>query len=190
MEKDARGPGFQRSPKAGSAGVGFASREGGCSQLGSFLRNGEEGRNLGEEGMLVEGQEEGRREGGMRSTVSRRPGQAVGAGLFGSIRVLEASSGRVSTRSPCAFRFLSPRPPERGSRREDSGDGARPTADGLNHDLRRCRDDSACVQLEEILCAGRKVLHDCLVSQAMGMCVCVWWLACLAFAWLAWYMSR
>jgi hypothetical protein len=63
MEKDARGPGFQRSPKAGSAGVGFASREGGCSQLGSFLRNGEEGRNLGEEGMLVEGQEEGRKEG-------------------------------------------------------------------------------------------------------------------------------
>jgi hypothetical protein len=134
--------------------------------------------------------QEGGKEGGMKSTVSRRPGQAVGAGLFGSIRMLEVSSGRVSTRSSCVFRFLSLRLPEIGSRTEDSGDGARLTADGLNHDLRRWRDDSACVQLEEVLCAGRKVLHDCLASQAMGMCGCVWWSACLAFAWLAWYMSR
>jgi hypothetical protein len=68
-----------------------------------------------------------------------------------------------------------------------------PTADGWNHDLRRCRDDSACVQLEEVLCAGRNVLHGCLVSQAMSvsMCMCVWWFGLLGFfAWLAWYMSR
>ena len=32
-----------------------------------------------------------------------------------------------------------------------------------------CRDDSACVQLEEILRAGREVLHDYQVSQAMSM---------------------
>ena len=43
----------------------------------------------------------------------------------------------------------------------------------VNHDLRRSRDKSACVQLEEVLCAGREVLHGDLVSQAMSMCACV-----------------
>jgi hypothetical protein len=132
----------------------------------------------------VEGQEEGRRKEGRRDEIYSKSETWPGCwrrAFFRSIRVLEASSGRVSTRSPRAFRFLSPRPPEIANRREDSGDGARPTADGLSHDRWRCQDDSACVQLEEILCAGRKVLHDCLVSQAMGMCVCVLVVGLLGF---------
>lgn len=62
MEREGRGAGFQRSPKAGSGGEVFASRSlGGDPQALSFLRNGEEGRNgddgrnLGEEGMLMSG---------------------------------------------------------------------------------------------------------------------------------------
>jgi hypothetical protein len=53
---------------------------------------------------------------------------------------------------------------------------SRTTADGLNHELRRYRDDSAGVQLEEVFCAGREVLHCYLVSQARGhvpMCLMV-----------------
>jgi hypothetical protein len=53
---------------------------------------------------------------------------------------------------------------------EDGGE-SRSTAECLNRDRRRCRDDdSAGLQLEEVLCAGGMVLHCCLVSQAMGMC--------------------
>jgi hypothetical protein len=62
MEREGRGAGFQRSPKAGSGGEVFASRSlGGDPQALSFLRNGEEGRNgddgrnLGEEGILMSG---------------------------------------------------------------------------------------------------------------------------------------
>jgi hypothetical protein len=65
IEKEGRGEGLQRSPKAGSVVVLFPSREGCGSQLVSFFRNGEggrngeEGRNLGEEGILVKRSEEG-----------------------------------------------------------------------------------------------------------------------------------
>jgi hypothetical protein len=37
------------------------------------------------------------------------------------------------------------------------------------------------VQLEEVLCAGREVLHGYLVSQAMSM-------ACESDGWLAWLL--
>lgn len=177
MEREGRGPGFQRSPKAGSAGAGFASRDGCGSQLVSFFRNGEdgrngeEGRNLGEEGMLVERQQEGRSDE-VCSKLKAWPSLAIGAGLFRTITALEAYSGRVSTRS--SFGFSVPQHEATQDSEaiwEDGRDGPRPTADGWNHDLRRCRDDSACVQLEEVLCAGREVLHDYLVSQAMSMCM-------------------
>jgi hypothetical protein len=62
IEREGRGAGFQRSPKAGSGDEVFASRPlGGDPQTLSFLRNGEEvrngddGRNMGEEGMLMSG---------------------------------------------------------------------------------------------------------------------------------------
>jgi hypothetical protein len=61
---------------------------------------------------------------------------------------------------------------------------SRTTADGSNHELRRYRDDSAGVQLEEVFCAGREVLHCYLISQArwhVPMCLMVGLLGfCLA----------
>lgn len=98
MEKEGRGLGFQRSPKAGSAGASFASRDGCGSQLVSFFRNGEdgrngeEGRNLGEEGMLVERHQEGRSD--EVCSKLKGPGLATGAGLFRAITVLEAYFGK------------------------------------------------------------------------------------------------
>jgi hypothetical protein len=65
IEREGRGAGLQRSPKAGSVVVFFASREDCRSQLVSFFRNGEdgrngeEGRNLGEEGMLAKRPKQG-----------------------------------------------------------------------------------------------------------------------------------
>jgi hypothetical protein len=65
IENEGREAGFQRSPKAGSDVVLFASRGGSGSQILSLFRNGEvgrngdEGRNLGEEGMPEKGRKEG-----------------------------------------------------------------------------------------------------------------------------------
>jgi hypothetical protein len=66
MEREGRDAGFQRSPKASSGDVGFASRSlGGDAQALSFLRNGEagrngdDGRNLGEEGILMSKRKKG-----------------------------------------------------------------------------------------------------------------------------------
>jgi hypothetical protein len=69
IDKEGRDGGLQRSPKAGSGVVVFASRSfrgvGSGSQAFSFLRNGEdgrngdEGRNLGEEGILKKRRREG-----------------------------------------------------------------------------------------------------------------------------------
>jgi hypothetical protein len=110
IEREGRGAGFQRSPKAGSGDKVFASRSlGRDPQTLSFLRNGEEGRNgddgrnLGEEGMLMSGVG---KEAAVRLLEAENRAQLTEAAMFQSITRLELFLERIWR---VVFRFLSTR---------------------------------------------------------------------------------